>query len=235
MNIARRDEFARFAKIVGMATTYIHEIKNRLTVIRSHAQIAHISDREASAHLDSIIHQVDYINELFNGIVSGFKPTEEDTIEYDYLNQIIEETIEFNSPRIEKKEIDIITAIQDDIKKSKHLAEYIRCVLFILIDNAVAATPHGGQITISCYCNQRQMVIRIIDTGPGIRSEEKKKIFEPFYSDKQTGFGLGLYLAQFLVHELLDGRMQVNSELGEGTEFIITTFPARSPACYSTI
>lgn len=102
----------------------------------------------------------------------------------------------------------------------------IRQVVFNLLSNAVKFTPAGGSVEISSAQRNGEVFVSVCDTGPGIASEDRDRIFEEFQqtdlgADQKEGTGLGLALSKRLV-ELQGGRIWVESELGEGSTFTFT-------------
>jgi signal transduction histidine kinase len=102
-------------------------------------------------------------------------------------------------------------------------------VFWNLIKNAVKAMPAGGRLRLE-FPEPRKKDLRIIvsDTGRGMSEEDKKNLFEPFYSSFENGRGLGLSIVRKIVDDY-DGRIDVRSELNEGTEILIT-LPLRKAA-----
>ena len=107
--------------------------------------------------------------------------------------------------------------------------EQMKQVLLNLILNALQAMPQGGKLRIQTSLQapgrdtktNRAVEIRVQDTGEGIPAEIQNKIFEPFFSTKEEGIGLGLSVAQRIVEEH-EGIIRVESAEGRGTEFCIT-------------
>ncbi len=94
-------------------------------------------------------------------------------------------------------------------------------VLFNLLVNACQALKSkGGNITICAAASGERVTVRIEDDGPGIPQPQLKKIFEPFYTTKDEGTGLGLYIVKHLV-EKSGGKISVESEIGKGTRFVL--------------
>jgi signal transduction histidine kinase len=95
-----------------------------------------------------------------------------------------------------------------------------------LLDNAVRYSPEGGLITISASAPKDKLMVSVKDTGIGIPKAEQERIFERFYrvdaarSRESGGTGLGLSIAKHLV-EAHGGRIEVDSEIGRGSTFII--------------
>jgi two-component system NtrC family sensor kinase len=104
----------------------------------------------------------------------------------------------------------------------------VRHVLTNFISNAVDAMPGGGTLTLRATLAGGQLALAVEDTGAGIGAEERRHIFEPFYSTKPAGRGTGLGLA--ICREIavaLKGRIEVESEPGRGSTF---TFLVPAPA-----
>jgi signal transduction histidine kinase len=97
----------------------------------------------------------------------------------------------------------------------------LRRVLVNLVQNAVDALPHGGTVTLAGQGTTTHVQLVVQDTGTGITAEQLGQIFEPLYTTKPGGTGLGLYIAQQIVaaHE---GQVTVHSVVGQGTVFTIT-------------
>jgi two-component system sensor histidine kinase PilS (NtrC family) len=99
-------------------------------------------------------------------------------------------------------------------------------IFWNLSKNALAAMPEGGTLSVDFSQDKKKMVrIRFADTGRGLREEEKKHLFEPFFSRFENGHGLGLAVVRRIIDDY-DGRIEVRSELRKGTE-ITLVFPAR--------
>lgn len=101
-------------------------------------------------------------------------------------------------------------------------------IFWNLTKNALKAMPEGGTLTIDFFQDKKKAVkIRFADTGCGLKEDEKKRLFEPFFSRFENGRGLGLVIVRRIVDDY-DGKIEVRSELQQGTE-VILTFPVREP------
>jgi two-component system sensor histidine kinase HydH len=97
----------------------------------------------------------------------------------------------------------------------------MRGALMNLILNAIEAMPEGGTLNIAVDQTEDPLRLEITDTGRGIAEEEAKKIFEPFYTTKAQGLGLGMPYAKKIIDQHR-GTVCLNSRLGEGTTISIT-------------
>ena len=108
--------------------------------------------------------------------------------------------------------------------------EFLRSVFNNLFINAVQAMEKsGGRLNIKITPDENDSLVRIdiADTGNGISEENVSKIFEPYFSTKETGTGLGLAIVQKIV-EIHHGTIEVESEMGEGTKFTVRLPNAKS-------
>jgi PAS domain S-box-containing protein len=101
-------------------------------------------------------------------------------------------------------------------------------VLVNLVKNAIEAMPHGGALTLGTYSQEETVCLRIADTGDGIPEAHFQRIFEPFFTTKgNRSSGLGLSSCYGIVKKN-NGEIQVDSQLGQGTEFVVR-FPKTQP------
>jgi signal transduction histidine kinase len=100
-------------------------------------------------------------------------------------------------------------------------AEQLKTCISNIMINAVQAMPEGGSLTITLRPSPGEVDIDLADTGAGIAPEALNQIFEPYYSTKETGVGLGLPLTRKIIEEH-GGKITVRSELGTGTVFTIS-------------
>jgi signal transduction histidine kinase/HAMP domain-containing protein len=103
--------------------------------------------------------------------------------------------------------------------------DQLRQAVLNLVRNAKESMPEGGRVTLRVERTSDEVAIAVVDTGVGIPAESLDRIFDPFYSTKLTGTGLGLALVQQIVTEH-GGRLDVRSTPGEGTSFRIVLPPA---------
>ena len=143
------------------------------------------------------------------------------------LGAVAAQTARLMQPLAEQKKI---TLVADCLPKAIiHADEQkIRQLVLILVDNAVKYTPEGGKVTVEFRkAEMGKVCLAVSDTGIGISPEDQEKVFDRFYrvdkarSREMGGNGLGLAIAQEIV-ELHKGTIQIESELGKGTTFLVT-------------
>ena len=122
--------------------------------------------------------------------------------------------------------------IPDDLPPVHVDASQVRRALANLLENALKVSSPGDTVTVRANATRRDVVIRVVDTGPGLAPEEQERVFEPFYRVSNTagrGSGLGLAIARGFV-EANDGRVWAESSPGQGSAFGMAFEAAAAPA-----
>ncbi|MCM1050554.1 MAG: HAMP domain-containing histidine kinase [Paenibacillus sp.] len=171
--------------------------------------------REITTEMDKDLKRLSTIASRFSKI--GSRPTMEP---YD-LNTAVTNATEYMSTRISQR-IRLTIISSDMLLPVKLSAPLIEWVIENLIKNSVDATVGSGVISIKTYQDGDNAVVDITDTGKGISKKMQRNIFNPGFTIKERGWGLGLTLARRIVEEYHDGHIFIKrSELGSGTTFTI--------------
>lgn len=206
----------RLASLGTLTAGVTHEIRNPLTVIRGEVETLfnQARDEEFKKHSQRVIlESVDRIEAIIEGMLGiAREKTGQRDAAVD-LNKIIEKSLEcFPLDKITlAKELENIPAIKGDPGE-------IQEVFVNLIQNAVEAMPGGGTLNFRSYPEAGQVVVEVSDSGKGIPKDIREKIFDPFFSTRHEGVGLGLSIAYRIIREH-GGDIQVTSEAGKGTTF----------------
>ncbi len=137
------------------------------------------------------------------------------------LNQVILDLVEFVKYEAAESNVQVKTELGSSICKVEIDEKYIKQALINIIKNGIAAMEDGGTLTLSTWENSGYVHIDITDTGVGIPEEKVAKIFEPYYTSKEFGSGLGLTVVYKVVREH-GGEISVQSKEGRGTTFTIS-------------
>jgi two-component system, sporulation sensor kinase E len=209
----------KMAVVGQMAATVAHEIRNPMTVISGFLQLNR-KDIQNPSHFTSIMSEIDRINELISNFLLFSNPTEIKYTEHS-LQDILEETVILFQPMLMDGSVQIELEMQESIPVIHCDRNKIKQVLINIIKNAIEATASDGKIYISLAAASSHTVhITISDQGSGIPPEHLKRIWEPFFTTKQSGTGLGLMVSLKII-ELHHGHIHVQSKKQEGTTFII--------------
>jgi len=212
----------KMAAVGGMASGLAHEIKNPLASLRGAVQmlredIPHDEDQDRLMHI--ILREADRLSTLVSDFLLFAKP-QAARVEKVQLNKVLEETLELFEN--DKKCRDMITIIKEltpalwvNIDPA-----HLRQIFWNLLLNAAESITGQGKITVKTSLRNRQIVVKITDTGCGMSEEQMKIIFNPFVTTKPSGTGLGLSI----VHRTLaayDCRLDVESAIGRGSTFTL--------------
>jgi signal transduction histidine kinase len=137
------------------------------------------------------------------------------------INRLVQETADFMNSQIEDAGCTVTVELDDSISRTLFDREQLRQVLVNLIQNAIQAMPDGGEISIKTDCMQKNILLTVCDTGPGISPEMEPGIFDPFFTTKSTGTGLGLAMVRQICNAHKGTINFKNRETG-GTCFIVT-------------
>jgi len=138
------------------------------------------------------------------------------------VNALIEHMLEVAAGQCKRRRIEVEWCRADDLPSILAVPDQLQQVFLNLILNAVDAMPDGGQLQVSTARTDTPegVAVRIADTGVGISAEHLPRLFEPFYTTRPDGLGLGLYVSRNIV-EQHGGRVEVESTLGGGTAFTV--------------
>jgi signal transduction histidine kinase len=210
----------RLASMGTLIAGVTHEIRNPLTVIHSETERLPNEARDLEylkQHRALILKHIDRITGIVQRMLNLAREKPLQHVDVD-LNDVIDSVLLLIPiSRISlKKELGKIPNIKGD---TGGLSE----VFVNLIQNALEAMPDGGILTLRTYQEDHHVVAEVADTGRGIPEELREKIFDPFFSTRHEGVGLGLSIAYRIIREH-GADMKVFSEAGKGTAFKIT-FP----------
>jgi PAS domain S-box-containing protein len=160
------------------------------------------------------IHRLDYIVTQFLGAIRP-APLQ---MKMASLNDVVTKTLELLRPEIENRGIAVKTRFARQLTATLIDATQIQQVLMNLMKNASQAMTTGGTLTLQTGENSDGVWVSVADTGGGIPQEQINRIFEPFYTTKKKGTGLGLMIVQRIVRAH-NGRIELESNVGKGTTF----------------
>jgi PAS domain S-box-containing protein len=203
--------------------TLAHEVRNPLTNINlSVEQLKpELNSEDANIYLDIIARNCGRIDTLISELLDLSRPAEI-SLQKSGLQEIIDSTLSAASDRISLKNIRLERAYPERPAFVMADREKLKIALLNIVINAVEAVPsQSGIITISIRQESRHYKVFINDNGGGIPEENISRIFEPYFTSKTNGFGLGLAATWNILQSHRAG-IDVNSQLGEGTSFMLT-------------
>jgi signal transduction histidine kinase len=218
---------AAYTEIAKLAGGLAHEIKNPLSTIRLNMELLaedfvdaeSARDRRVYAKIKLVERECERLQNLLDDFLN-FAKLRTLRLEPIDLNAEIERVLEFFRPKADACNVEVVKHLNAELPNVVLDVEAFRGALLNLLLNAQQAMPDGGELLVRTRPSALGVAIDLIDTGEGMNDATIAHIFEPFYSTKAGGSGLGLSTARRIV-EGHGGRMSVQSELGKGTQFTI--------------
>lgn len=225
---ARLRRAESLASLTTLAAGVAHEIKNPLGSIGIHNQlirklVSGLPDDEAeriNGYLTVIDEEIERLNKIVVDFLFAVRPMDTHLEDGD-LNELIDELLRFVQFELEQNDIELVRDLDPQLP-SLHLdGKYFKQAVMNLVKNAISAMPEGGMLRVSTQARGDQALLRISDNGSGMSPEVRDKIFEPYFTTKDFGSGIGLTLVYKVVKEHA-GDISVISKEGHGTTFTIT-------------
>ena len=222
----------KMASIGRMAASVAHEINNPLAIINEKAGLIkdlftikqlYAGDAKLNSLVDSILASVKRAGNITKRLLT-FARNLEATVEGVQLDELVREVFSFVDKEAQMRDIHIEVDVAPSSPAIRSDRGKLQQIFLNIVNNAFAAVEDGGHLRVQVRPEDgaQGVVLSFCDDGCGIPAEDVHRIFEPFFSTKtgKGGTGLGLSITYNLVHEI-GGRIDVTSEVGKGTCFII--------------
>lgn len=206
-----------------MAVGLAHEIRNPLTSIKMFGQVLYNRLKEQAENqkiLNSLIKEIDRLDRIIQEIINRARPGELQR-NWEDLNRHVEEVIQLAADNLSGHKIKIKRNLADDLPRIYLDPEKFKQVLWNLILNAKEAMPKGGELVISTALADNQFItLSVEDTGHGISTVEAEQFFQPFFTTKPEGMGLGLTMSRNIVQQH-KGQLTLENRPDGGTKAIV--------------
>jgi PAS domain S-box-containing protein len=213
----------KLASIGLLSAGVAHEINTPLTGISSYIQMLQkkLTDTHYAQILEKVEAQTDRVARIIKNLLAFARSPSEASFQRVDLKQSLEEILSLIDYRLKTLNIRLaldLAAVPPIYAQGERLQQ----VFINIILNALDAMPGGGELRIRLALEDGAAVIRISDTGTGIKPEHRSRIFDPFFTTKGVGKGTGLGLSiSYAIVKEHDGRIDVQSEVGRGSTFTI--------------
>jgi signal transduction histidine kinase len=212
------------AGIGRVATVIVHDLKNPLISIVGFARRISEGKGDCGQAAQTITESAQTMQRIVNDVLDFAKPMQLDLKDCN-LGETINRAVEFCRTKAIARDVTLMVNFPAALITGTMDSFYIERALVNLIDNSVDASPQSIQVTISAAMISNELVITIMDCGPGINRETLEHIFEPFYTTKSAGTGLGMPIAKKIIEEH-GGSLAITTRKGVGTEATV-----RLPNC----
>ncbi|HCS36563.1 MAG: histidine kinase [Spirochaetae bacterium HGW-Spirochaetae-4] len=217
------------ASLTTVAAGVAHEIKNPLASIGIHLQLLgkafqrkkSLTLDDASRYLDVIDEEIERLNSIVVDFLFAVRPMDVH-LRLENLNRIVDDVCNFVSYELSEHKISVNRQLGEFLPKLRIDENLMKQALLNIIKNAMnAMETRGGTLTVTTKLAGDSVVLTITDTGTGMDDATLSKIFEPYFTTKASGSGLGLTMVFKVVKEH-KGEISVSSKSGVGTSFTIT-------------
>ncbi len=200
-----------------MTATISHEIRNPLGIIKSSAELLKkkMDKLEAKNALPEIIvEESARLNDIITDFLNFARPHQPD-LRRAQIEDIISKNLQYLEPELNRRRIHVVRDIQGPLPDIAVDADMLYQAFLNLFLNALQAMDTDGQLTISMKVVDQQLHVSLVDSGPGIDSAILDKIWDPFFTNKEKGTGLGLGIVQNII-EAHNGKIQLDNAASGG-------------------
>jgi len=228
INEIKTQRLESLARLTTAAASISHEIKNPLAAISIHVQLAkkniasneNIFNEKMKKHFSVIEEEIDRLNKIVVDFLFAVRP-----IKFEFrllnINNIITSILNTFQDEFESYKIQIKKVLDESLPLLQGDERFLRQALInIIVNSKYAMIEDGGILTISTSKEENEVVVLISDSGRGIPQNIINKIFEPYFTTKDCGTGLGLTMTYKVIKEH-GGDIHVYSDLGKGASFKI--------------
>jgi len=219
-------ESEKMAAVGRIASHIAHEIRNPLVTMGGYAKriLKYTSEnmldiKKVIKSADIILKESERLEKILSNVMDFTKPAKY-LKEFNDVNHIIRDTYRLLKNVLLEKNIKVNMNLSENLPNVKSDFNQMKQVFLNLFQNAIEATPSGGNLVIITELEDSYVIIRIIDSGTGIKAENPELIFEPFFTTKVTGVGLGLANVKKIIKDHRGKITASNNEDG-GAEFVI--------------
>ena len=220
-----QDKLIRSERLVAMTNLVqgvAHEIRNPVTTIGGFARrIKKIlkRDPEVDKYLNAILEESERLESLVRQ-VHEYTSVLASTFALDDIRATLHEVVNKFEPIAQQQGVSLVTKIDESLPLTRMASSQIMTALSNIMQNALESMPNGGELVLEAKQRNSQLFIKILDTGHGIRQEYLNSVYDPFFSSKTHGAGLGLAVVYQIVKNH-DGEITIQSQEGKGTALTI--------------
>jgi len=214
----------KMAAIGRLAASIAHEINNPLQAIHNSLHLSlheGLGDDKRLRYLSMAQGEVQRLIEIVQRMLDFYRPSRGGAVSTD-VNSVVENVLALAQKRLQHGNIDVSFQLDPGLPPVPMVSDQITQVFLNIVINAIEAMPSGGDLRLETTLSEGKewVLVRFHDTGPGMSSEQIANLFEPFYTTKSEGTGLGLAVSYGIV-ERHGGTIEVSSVLNQGTTFLV--------------
>ena len=233
VNLEARLESERVTSIMDLAAGVAHELGNPLNSIHIHLQVLQRSLKDCSEitaksqkSLTTCLKEVERLDGIISHFLKAIRPTTPDFKKINLL-EVIEETVHLKERELNAKNINIRmeAGVREPFVNGD--VEQLKQAFFNIIGNAIDAVSENSEIRIITGIDTDHVFAQVVDQGTGIRKEDLPHVFEPYFTTKKEGHGIGMMIVHRIVRDH-GGDVGIDSKQDAGT-IVSLRFPRKSP------
>ena len=217
-NQARLVQSERLAALGELVAYIAHNIRNPLASIRAAAQVGHQETRDSHEGFQDVIVTVDRLERWVQNLLSYMKPLSLNLVPED-LNRLIRNAVAMLSSQAVRQGPQLVLDLHS-LPLVDTDAQWTEQVLVAVMTNAIEASGPADRVLVTSRVMQEAIAIQVRDEGPGISKDVLDKAFDPYFTTKPNGVGLGLAMAK-KVMDAHQGTIELHSEEGRGTTVVL--------------
>ena len=210
-----------------LAAGVAHEIGNPLNSLHIHLQLMERSVQklhdgeksELEQSIDVARSEVNRLDSIVTQFLKAIRPSRPQ-LRPENVNTIVEEAVRFFAPELQDRDIVVEQELRSDLPLLQLDRDQMKQAFYNVIKNSVEAMHRHGTLRIRTDLADTHVIVRFVDTGGGISAENLSRVFEPYFTTKPTGSGLGLLIVRRIVREH-GGELSIESSQGEGLTLTI--------------
>ena len=211
----------RLATAGKMSASFAHEIRNPLSSMRMLAQML-MQKPEMEQHQQSlryILEEIERIDTIVKGLMDFARPAALTPIQQP-LTPVLQGVLALMAANLAHHKIQLVLDVLPETPEIPFDSDKLKQAFMNVVLNAMEAMPQGGLLQVSTILDEDRVGIKVVDTGVGISAEDLGHLFEPFFTKKTRGTGLGLANVKRILEEH-GGNVEIESTLGEGTTVLM--------------
>jgi signal transduction histidine kinase len=220
-------ESERLNALTLLAAGVAHEIGNPLNSLNIHLQLIEREARKLNgakgAELQESVEvaraEINRLDSIISQFLRAIRPTRPQ-LRPENINSIVEEAVRFFTPEIKNRDIVVEQELRSDLPLLELDRDQMKQAFFNVIKNSFEAMKARGILRIRTDMDESHVIVRFTDTGGGISAENLSRVFEPYFTTKTSGTGLGLLIVRRIVREH-GGEMSIESSEGKGLTLTI--------------
>ena len=222
-------ESERLNALTMLAAGVAHEIGNPLNSMNIHLQLLErklkkavpdLYEAELRDLIDTSTDEVKRLDHIIDQFLKEIRPSQPQ-LEPTDVNALVKESLRFLEPEIKDRGISLTLELRSALPPLQLDPDQIKQAFYNVVKNASQATDQGGSITVRSDLTDEHVSVIFTDTGEGISASEMSDVFQPYFTTKKSGTGLGLLIIRRIIREH-GGDIKISSEEGKGTSVTIS-------------